>query len=832
VASVTKNAPKRGIGIAIGERGHDSANVTLASIKGQMSEHKALTTRNFNGAVDPALSPPPLEPMRDDGDEGPDWHRAWSAIRRHTTLVLAIVAVGIVGSVGAAKHWRPTYRATTTISISSQNEVQGRNAQLGPIRQDPLLQWESWIDLLRSYAILDPVVQSLNLNVSPNSPEDSVWFRGFTTGDNVRADRYTLKVGDDGSFTLLDHTKAVVERGSLGDSIGERLGFRWAPPLDSSLFGRKIGFEVVTLRGASERLAASLEPIVDHNGAFLHVDLSGKNPVRTANILNAIANRYVQVASDLKRRRLAEFTRNLEQQRVESQQNLERAERDLEKFRVKSVGLPSIADGGVKGGAMPAGDPLVTDAAELDRVRRDRHAIATWLTAAPADRSPNGPLLNDAVPNPDLKSALEELSRKRADLRTLRYRYEDSYSAVQILNEDIKTLTEVTIPGIVKQLDSDLGVRERDLSGRVASRTEVLRGLPSRMLDDARLSRAATEAADLNAMVQQRYQEARLAQASSLPDVWVLDAAIPSQLPVGDKSKRIVAFGVAASLGLALLLVLVIDRFDPRVRYPAEVSRQMGLTILGAVPHLHARRENGAITPEAAEEVTEAMRGIRLAITHGGSVNRPLLITVSSPGPGDGKSFITSNLGLSFALAGYRTLMIDGDVRRGRLHRAFAVQRKPGLTECLQNEIRPRDAVQATTFPSLGIIGCGTRTRQAPELLGGPRMKTLIDSLSGDFDVIICDSPPLSAGVDPYLLASLTGQLLIVLRTGVSIRSVLAAKLAVLGQMPVRVLGAVLNAVPTGDMYRPYSYYVQGYSAEDEVEPAPALPGLEPTLRR
>ncbi|HEX7937398.1 MAG TPA: polysaccharide biosynthesis tyrosine autokinase, partial [Gemmatimonadaceae bacterium] len=366
--------------------------------------------------------------------------------------------------------------------------------------------------------------------------------------------------------------------------------------------------------------------------------------------------------------------------------------------------------------------------------------------------------------------------------------------------------------------------RERDLASRVETRTGQLRGIPPRMLEEARLTRAATQAAELNATVQQRYQEARLAQASSLPDVSVLDAAVPAQLPASDQTRRILLLGAVASIGLALALAVLLDRIDPRVRYPAEVSRQMGLTILGAVPFLSARRENGTITPAAAEEVTEALRGVRLALTHVGSVSRPLLLTVSSSGPGDGKSFITSNLGLSFALAGYRTLLIDGDVRRGTLHRAFGVERKPGLTECLRGEISPRDAVQPTTFASLGVIGSGARTRFAPELLGNPRMQALIETLSGEFDVIVCDSPPLSAGVDPYLLASVTGQMLLVLRTGVSVRSVLAAKLAVLGQMPVHVLGAVLNAVPTGDLYRPYSYYVAGYEAEDELEATATLP--------
>jgi succinoglycan biosynthesis transport protein ExoP len=823
----------RGIGLA--NAMHEGHGIH-ASETTHMSEHKSLTPQtNGNGHfVRPANAAGAMTPAVSDEEEGPDWSRVLSAIRRHATLVILIVALGITGSVFAAKMVDPLYRSTTTIWIASQTETQGRSgASLGPIRQEQLLQWESWVDLLRSFAILDPVVHDLRLNVMPSSPADSALFRTFASAASIRGGSYVLRVFGDGKFTLrsapgrlgfLKGDTPVHDHGTLGDSIGERIGFLWAPARDSAFFGRTVRFAVTSPRTAAEALGQGLDARVDRNGAFLRVDLSGQSPTRTATILRAVATRYVQVASDLKRGRLADFTKNLDQQRAESRENLARAEKELELFRIKTVGLPRPDDAAGRGSSAASTDPLIKDGADLDRTRRDRRAIAAWLATQPAERPANGPLLSVENASADLKAALDELSQKRADLRALKYRYEDSYAAVQHLAEDITALSEQTIPAMVRQLDADLAAKERDLAYWVSNRTQQLRGVPSRLLEEARLTRAATEAADLNATVQTRYQEARLAQASSLPDVGVLDAAMPSPMPVSDLSMRILALGIVASAGIAFMVVILLDRFDPRVRYPAEVSRQMGLTILGAVPYLTARRENAAITPEAAEEVTEAMRGVRLALTHGGSVARPLLLTISSSGPGDGKSFITSNLGLSFALAGYRTLMIDGDVRRGALHRAFGVQRRPGLTDCLRGEISAHNAVQPTTFSSLGIIGCGTRTRLAPELLGGPKMQALINALSNEFDVILCDSPPLSAGVDPYLLASVTGQMLIVLRTGVSVRSVLAAKLAVLNQMPVTLVGAVLNAVPAGALYRPYSYHVAGYEAEDE--PAAALPGI------
>src|SRR5881296_2832880 len=137
----------------------------------------------------------------------------------------------------------------------------------------------------------------------------------------------------------------------------------------------------------------------------------------------------------------------------------------------------------------------------------------------------------------------------------------------------------------------------------------------------------------------------------------------------------------------------------------------MGLAILGAVPHVdwhNGKRE------ESAGQVIEALRGIRLSVAnrHGG--DGPVVVTVTSPGRSDGKSFVASNLALAFADAGFRTLLIDGDVRRGTLHRALKLARKPGLVDVLGGKASTELVVQATSYRALSFIGSGTRTHTGP----------------------------------------------------------------------------------------------------------------------
>ena len=120
-------------------------------------------------------------------------------------------------------------------------------------------------------------------------------------------------------------------------------------------------------------------------------------------------------------------------------------------------------------------------------------------------------------------------------------------------------------------------------------------------------------------------------------------------------------------------------------------------------------------------------------------------------------------------------------------------------------------------MPSVDFIGCGTRKMGGPELLASPQMSQLLISLRSQYGVIIMDSAPLGAGVDPLVLGSLTGSLLLVLRTGVTDRELAQAKLTDLDRLPIRILGAVLNDVKAEGIYKYYSY-LPGYSSDDEAE--------------
>jgi tyrosine-protein kinase Etk/Wzc len=275
----------------------------------------------------------------------------------------------------------------------------------------------------------------------------------------------------------------------------------------------------------------------------------------------------------------------------------------------------------------------------------------------------------------------------------------------------------------------------------------------------------------------------------------------------------VILMAIGASLGLVAGAIFLFDKLDRRVRFPEEVTHGLRLPVLAAIPRLKNGNGNDQ---EQMSQVIEAFRGLRLRLMHASNGDGSLVTAITSPGSGDGKSFVAVNLALAFADQGFRTLLIDGDVRRGGLHRFLGVNRQPGLTNLLAGSATIEEVIQRTNYRQLDLIGCGTRLQIGPELLGSPVLTRSINELRSQYAVILVDTPPLGAGVDPFVLGTATGNLLVVLRTGYTDREFAEAKLGVLDHLPVRILGGVLNGVPAGTgAYRYYSY-ISGYEASDE----------------
>ena len=767
-----------------------------------------------NGARPPAShlpqddhgEPPRISPMR----------RHLLAIRRHRWWVLGILLLGTGLGFLVARSARPTYVARATLWIDPGN----RDAA-GPIRSGSLLVREGWLDLLRSRAVLDTVVVQRRMYVYPHANADTALFREFRVADAVVPGVYRLSVDGAGqAFALANDRDSVLERGRPGEPVGAALGFRWTPPATGLAAGREVAFTVSSPAEAARALGTRIRAGMSENSSFLALEISGRSPASATATLAAVVDRYLEVTTELKRARSQELSSILDEQLGVAADGLRQGEAELQAFRTRAITLPSDRGG--------APDPTLNGffglSVEREQVRRDRAALERALSA----RSLSSSEL-EAIPAVAASSAitatLQQLTAKRAELAGLGATYTDEHRSVRQAREELAVL-ERSIPTLTGTLLSELRTREATLDRLLGTASGELRQIPARAIEDARLSRQVEISENLYRALQQRSDEARLAAATTVPDVRVLDPPSASRALGGGGSPlttMLLFFLGSGAVGIAVAVAL--DRMGTRVLYPDQVTQEMGLYILATIPNVNRM---GRMGPEGAmAQAMEAFRvgRVNLRFAHGAA--GPLILAITSPAPGDGKSFVSGHLARAFAESGERTLIIDGDTRRGSLHRQFGCSRRPGLIDHLSGRMAIEEIVQSTELPALDFIGCGMRTRDAPALLGSGELGRMIATLKSRYEVILIDTPPFAAGVDPLIFGTIARDLLVVLRSGATQRQMVGSMLDALDRLPVRVLGAVLNDVSDAGVYQYYGY-LPSYQAHDEAA-GPEVRRLQPS---
>ena len=761
------------------------------------------------------------------------WTRYLDALRRYKWLLALVIAAAVGVGFLASRYIKPVYVVHSTIWITPDTRHDERAA---PIRGDEVMHTAAWPELLTSFAILEKVARRMTLYLAPSTPADSAVFRDFRTNEKFRPGQYVLKVDPRGRlYTLSLVNGPRVETGVVGDSIGRTVGFLWAPPAAAVGRGRDIRFNLVSPRTAALGIRGSLTSSLPEGSNLLRVTLTGTNPQGLTALMQGLVDEFVAAATDLKKRTLVEVAKTLEKQLDVAAKDLHDAENALEAFRVRTITLPSetratAPEGLTVTGARAAGagndqvrdpvsDSYFTEQFTYDAARRERLTLERTMAAVRQGTLDPGAL--SSVPaarnNPALQSALHVLAENETKLSAAQREFTDAHPTVRELAAKVKELRDETIPRDVDALTTQLKMEEADLEQQVQGTARQLRDVPVRTIEEARLRRNVATSENLYALLKSRSEEANLAEASAVSDVSVLDAPVAPEAPTSNRAPFVIALstliGIIAAGGLAFAL----DRYDPRFRYPEQASDELGLDIVGAIP---AVKPDQIHAEPAATQLVEAFRTIRLSVSQAADPSGRVLVTISSPNAGDGKSMISANLAQSFAEAGYRTLLVDGDIRRGELDKRFGIPRTPGLLDYVTGEATLDQALRPTGNDKLWLITRGTAQQRGPELLMSAVIPDLMTELQRRFEAVIVDCSPLGAGIDPFILGAATGNMLLVLRAGESNRKLAEAKLKLITRLPIRLLGVVLNDVRmAGD----FQYYAYTYSDLREEAKLPAI---------
>lgn len=278
-------------------------------------------------------------------------------------------------------------------------------------------------------------------------------------------------------------------------------------------------------------------------------------------------------------------------------------------------------------------------------------------------------------------------------------------------------------------------------------------------------------------------------------------------------------FGGAAGSGLAWLA----EKTDRSFKDPAEVSRTLGMPIIGHIPVLalpEVPDESGPIdvslvahhAPKSQE--AEAYRGLRTALYFSTQKGGHQVIQVTSPSAGDGKSTLSANLAVSMAQSGRKVLLLDADMRKPRLHKLIRLDSPgPGLAALIQGETTLAEAAKPTGVINMSMVSCGPRPANPAELLTSPRFKEVIEEARKAYDIVLIDSPPLLAVSDPCVVAPRVDGVILTLRLRKNGRPLAERAGEILADLDAKVLGAVINGCDPsgGEGYKGYYGYKYNY---------------------
>lgn len=374
----------------------------------------------------------------------------------------------------------------------------------------------------------------------------------------------------------------------------------------------------------------------------------------------------------------------------------------------------------------------------------------------------------------------------------------------------------------IQALDSQIG-RLKEKRGRLEG---SVNRLPATQQTILRLQRDVEVSNKLYTELLNSAQQLRVSKAGTVGDARIIDSAVVGSKPVAPKAALILGISLILGLFFSLMSIWAIRSLRVLVDDPNKLEKQLGLPVYASVPHSKEEtklvRDNqkgrrlGEILavsfPE--DDAIESLRSLRTTIHFAllDASRGSLLIT--GPAPGIGKSFISKNLGAVLAQTGKRVAIIDADLRKGHIHREFAMQRESGVSEYVSGSVDLDDIIKPSTLDNLAVVTTGQRPPNPSELLMHPRFAEMLARLEERFDILIVDAPPILAVSDAAIIGRHTGATLMIVRASRHPVAEIDQAVKRLAQAGVAVKGFVFNDLDTLRQRYRYGYkgYVYSYS--------------------
>lgn len=441
-------------------------------------------------------------------------------------------------------------------------------------------------------------------------------------------------------------------------------------------------------------------------------------------------------------------------------------------------------------------------------------------------------VLASGAKSQEARAAVDEYNKKIEELRSNLNKKLNAYktSILVATPDDLKNLTQRLIEEEVKK--QSLTIRINQLGSIIKEYERRFGQLPKSTIELARLQRNRESLEKLYILIEQKYQEAVINEQSTPGNVFIIDYSEPSTKHSKPNRLLIILVGFVLGLGLSIGFVFTRNYFDNTVKTPEDIQKR-DITVLSWIPLIEGVSLNGEnefefIVAKKPDSIpSEAFRALRTRVQFSKLPDKELkTMLVTSSAPAEGKTMICSNLAGSFAHSNKRTLVLDCDLRKPRIHSFFKTKRYPGLVDYLFGQVSLEEIIRQSEMQYLQYITAGTIPPNPAELLESDKMKEFLQTISARYDYVLLDSPPVIAVTDSEILSRYVDATILVVSANNTEMELMEQSVAILKNNNVNLLGTVLNNFvyksSYGSYYKYYYYYTRPRKTEKAVFPPPS----------
>jgi len=571
---------------------------------------------------------------------------------------------------------------------------------------------------------------------------------------------------------------------------------------------------------------------------LVEVQANHPNPRTAENIANTLLDLFLQQNIDRKTLKAMYGFHMLKTEATAQEADLTTAIQSLQKYRQKTGMISLVEDQkqiteNVDAAALrAAAERLGAQSAMVAAVQKRLEEATLWMSKG-NDLSELGIITED----PSVRQIKLKLTESQSMLKGFRTRYRDKHPKVQEMvsiitadQEHLKEESQRAFESLQSQARIEVQKEQQAKDALTKAELKMTELSIAKTTFDV-LNRKKERAEMMYQLVLQKSKEYDLVSKDTQQTMFVVDKATTPLKPVRPNKPLILAGSVFGGLVVALMLAFFTNFLDDSIKSQEDVENYLRLSLLGYIPNIKStsvveRDLQSHIHPTSS--AAEGFRTLRAAVSLVRNADKIRTIVVTSTIPSEGKSLVASNFAIVTAQTGLKTLLVDADLRRPSIHKAFQLKSQVGLNAYLSSRDRTiEEIVMPTEVPNLDVVCCGAIPTNPSELVSSKRMLDFLEEASARYDRVILDCPPVSAVADPLVVGSMCDGMMFVTKFNKIRREHARRSVQRVQDAGINLIGVVLNDIDfegKDSYYYSYHYYQNRYYASHYKGKAKAQP--------